>query len=64
MLNFLRGSEKRTNFLHVRDPHDRFTVLESLFTLIHGQNMQSFVLKVLKIVRFKTNVLLNNTLKT
>ena len=64
MLNLLRGSEKRTNFLHIRESHDRFTVVESLFTLIHGQKMLSFVLKVLKIVRFKTNLLLNNTLKT
>ena len=35
-------SEKRTNFLHIREPHDRFTVVESLFTLIHGQKMLSF----------------------
>ena len=64
MLNLFPGSEKRTSLLHVRDLRNRFTILESLFTIIHGQRLRSFLLKFLKIVRFKINLLLNNTLRT
>ena len=57
--------KKGTNFLHVQDARNRFTMFESLFTRIHGLKLRSFVLKILKIVcDLKQNLLLDNTFKT